>query len=44
MVVDAHAKEQFVKEFDAIAIYDKADRRAADLVKILKVSDKRKTL
>ncbi|VDK82589.1 unnamed protein product [Litomosoides sigmodontis] len=35
MVVDAHAKEQFVKEFDAIAIYDKADRRAADLVKIL---------
>ncbi|VDK64365.1 unnamed protein product [Onchocerca ochengi] len=35
MVVDAHAKEQFVKEFDAIAIYDKADRRAADLIKIL---------
>ncbi|MCP9260652.1 hypothetical protein DINM_004039 [Dirofilaria immitis] len=35
MVVDAQAKNQFVKEFDAIAIYDKADRRAADLVKIL---------
>nr|CRZ23213.1 Bm9068 [Brugia malayi] len=35
MVVDAHAKEQFANEFDAIAIYDKADRRAADLVKIL---------
>uniref|UniRef100_A0A0R3RWX6 Conserved oligomeric Golgi complex subunit 7 n=1 Tax=Elaeophora elaphi TaxID=1147741 RepID=A0A0R3RWX6_9BILA len=35
MVVDAHTKEQLVKEFDAIAIYDKADRRAADLVKIL---------
>ncbi|CAG9535932.1 unnamed protein product [Cercopithifilaria johnstoni] len=35
LVVDAHAKEQIAKEFDAIAIYDKADRRAADLVKIL---------
>ncbi|VDN04382.1 unnamed protein product [Thelazia callipaeda] len=35
MVVDAHAKEQLVKEFDAIAVYDKADGRAADLIKIL---------
>ncbi|EFO20340.2 hypothetical protein LOAG_08148 [Loa loa] len=35
MVVDAHAKEQLANEFDAIAIYDKADRRATDLIKIL---------
>ncbi|VDN24611.1 unnamed protein product [Gongylonema pulchrum] len=35
MVVDAQCKEQLVKEFDAIAVYDKADKRAADLVKIL---------
>lgn len=37
MVVDAQAKEQLVKEFDAIAVYDKADKRAADLVKIIMV-------
>uniref|UniRef100_A0A915PS90 Conserved oligomeric Golgi complex subunit 7 n=1 Tax=Setaria digitata TaxID=48799 RepID=A0A915PS90_9BILA len=35
LVVDTHAKEHLAKEFDAIAIYDKADRRAADLIKIL---------
>lgn len=35
MVVDAQAKEQLAKEFDAIAIFDKADSRAAEVAKII---------
>lgn len=37
LVVHAHSKEQVTNEFDSIAIYDKADRRAADIIKILMV-------
>lgn len=35
MVVDAQAKEQLAKEFDAIAVFDKADSRAAELANII---------
>ncbi|VDD96096.1 unnamed protein product [Enterobius vermicularis] len=35
MVVEAQAKEQLAKEFDAIAVFDKADRRATELANII---------
>lgn len=37
MVVEAQAKEQLAKEFDAIAVFDKADRRATELANIILV-------
>uniref|UniRef100_A0A0N5AUV1 Conserved oligomeric Golgi complex subunit 7 n=1 Tax=Syphacia muris TaxID=451379 RepID=A0A0N5AUV1_9BILA len=35
IVVEAQAKEQITKEFDAIAVFDKADRRATELADII---------